>query len=84
MVFEEAETIIEIKPGFKTHISKTVLESIGTNEGEFIKVIFKDKNVETVIKIKPGFKTHIPKSIIESINAKENDFIKIILKKISN
>lgn len=82
MVFEEAETVIEIKPEFKMHISKSVLQSIGANEGEFIKVIFKDKNVETVIKIKPGFKTHIPKSIIESIKAQEKDFIKIVLKKI--
>jgi len=33
-----ATTVIRVRPGFKTHIPKTVLESIGAKDGDFIKV----------------------------------------------
>jgi len=34
-----AETVIQIRPDYKTHIPKTVLRSIGAKNGDFIKVI---------------------------------------------
>jgi hypothetical protein len=33
---KEVETVIKVKRGFKTHISKATLEAIGAKEGSFI------------------------------------------------
>jgi bifunctional DNA-binding transcriptional regulator/antitoxin component of YhaV-PrlF toxin-antitoxin module len=35
---KEVETVIKVKPGFKTHIPKTILEAAGVGEGDFIKI----------------------------------------------
>lgn len=33
-----ATTVIRVRPGYKTHIPKTVLESIGAKEGSYLEV----------------------------------------------
>lgn len=36
---KKSETVVKVRPGYKTHIPKTVLESIGAKPGSYIKVV---------------------------------------------
>lgn len=38
IIMKEVETVIKVKPGYKTHIPKTILEAAGAKENKFIRV----------------------------------------------